>query len=152
MDTELLFSFANSLALAGWGALVVSLFVPRLRLSAGALARWVVPLMLAVLYAALIAGFFFRAEGGFGSLADVRALFATPEVLLAGWIHYLAFDLFTGTVIAAEAVRRGLPRLVLLPVLLLTFLFGPIGLLAFAALVCFTGLAMPAAGTAGDRA
>ena len=36
------------------------------------------------------------AEGGFGSLADVATLFQKQELLLAGWIHYLAFDLFIG--------------------------------------------------------
>jgi len=30
------------------------------------------------------------------SLAGVAAVLSVPELLLAGWIHYLAFDLFVG--------------------------------------------------------
>ena len=69
--------------------------------------------------------------GGFGSLAAVRELFGEPGLLAAGWLHYLAFDLFVGAWIAERAARLGLPHLVVLPLLVLTFLFGPAGLLAF---------------------
>ena len=36
-------------------------------------------------------------DGGFGSLAGVARLFTVEGLLLAGWIHYLAFDLFVGS-------------------------------------------------------
>ena len=61
----------------------------------------------------------------------MRQLFTSDWALLAGWMHYLAFDLFVGAWIAAETERRGLTRLVLIPVLPLTFLFGPAGFLLF---------------------
>jgi hypothetical protein len=51
--------------------------------------------------------------------------------LLAGWVHYLAFDLFIGTWIAVEADRRGIHRLLQAPILVATFLFGPLGLLFY---------------------
>ncbi len=70
-------------------------------------------------------------QGGFGTLAEVRILFDIPGMLAAGWIHYLAFDLFVGSWIAARGAALRLPHWQLLPVLLLTFLFGPAGLLAF---------------------
>jgi hypothetical protein len=73
-----------------------------------------------------------RGEGGFGSPAEVRALFDVPGVLVAGWVHYLAFDLFVGSWIAAAAARLGWPHALLVPLLVLCFLFGPLGLLAFA--------------------
>ena len=56
----------------------------------------VIPLLLSAGYLILIALHFRGAEGGFGSLADVATLFQKQELLLAGWIHYLAFDLFIG--------------------------------------------------------
>ena len=65
------------------------------------------------------------------SLAAVRQLFSGDWTLLAGWVHYLAFDLFVGAWIAAETERAGLSTLVLIPVLPLTFLFGPAGFLLF---------------------
>ena len=43
--------------------------------------------------------------GGFGSLAEVRQLFERPGLLAAGWLHYLAFDLFVGTWIARDAAQ-----------------------------------------------
>jgi hypothetical protein len=64
------------------------------------------------------------------SLAEVSKLFDVPGLVLAGWLHYLAFDLFVGAWIAERAAADGLPRWALLPMLALTFLFGPAGLLA----------------------
>ena len=52
-------------------------------------------------------------------------------VALAGWVHYLAFDLLVGAWEARTARREALPHPVLLPCLALTFLFGPLGLLLF---------------------
>jgi hypothetical protein len=94
----------------------------------------ILPLVLAVVYVGLIAARFGGAEGGFGSLAEVRQLFADPYLLLAGWVHYLAFDLFVGSWQARDAQRLGIPHLLLIPCLVLTFLFGPTGLLAYCVL------------------
>lgn len=130
MDVELAFRVANTTALASWIALIA---LPRRRavrlaLQAGAIG------MLCVLYAILILVYFFRVEGGgFGTLAQVQALFASAPVALAGWVHYLAFDLFVGLWIAQRADEAGLSRLLQAPILATTFLFGPIGLLLAAA-------------------
>ena len=51
----------------------------------------------------------------------------TPWLLLAGWIHYLAFDLFVGSWEVRDAQERGIPHLAVVPCLLLTFMFGPAG-------------------------
>ncbi len=82
----------------------------------------------------LIAGFRAGTGGGFGSVPQVRALFASDAGLVAGWLHYLAFDLFVGTWIAREGLAARMPRLLIAPCLPLTFLFGPVGLLLFLAL------------------
>ena len=55
-------------------------------------------------------------------------------VLLAGWVHYLAFDLLVGAWIVRTARAEGIPHWAVMPCLILTFLFGPAGLLAFAIL------------------
>jgi hypothetical protein len=89
------------------------------------------PLMIAVGYVLAIIAGWSEGEGGFASLTAVRQLFATDWLLLAGWMHYLAFDLFVGAWIAGETERAGLSRLVLIPVLPLTFMFGPAGFLLF---------------------
>lgn len=68
---------------------------------------------------------------GFGSLAEVKALMGSDEALLAGWIHYLAFDLFVGMWIAHDGWKKDISRWLLLPALLGTFMAGPFGLLLY---------------------
>ena len=63
----------------------------------------------------------------------MASLFETRGLLLAGWVHYLAFDLFVGTWERDESLRIGLSRWFLIPCLFLTFMFGPAGWLAFVA-------------------
>jgi len=63
----------------------------------------------------------------------VQKLFESPGVALAGWVHYLAFDLFVGLWIAMRSDAVGLSRWLQAPILVTTFMFGPIGLLLFAA-------------------
>jgi len=90
--------------------------------------RTAIPLALSALYTALVLAFFWRAEGGgYGSIAEVRALFAHDHVLVAGWVHYLAFDLMVGALLAERMDRAGIHRLVQAPTLLATFMFGPAG-------------------------
>ncbi|MBX3531745.1 MAG: DUF4281 domain-containing protein [Rhizobiaceae bacterium] len=131
MDTELMFGAANLFVLAGWAALLASPFAPRFADIVGGAA---VPLLLAVAYTGLVLAFWTRAEGGFGSLADVATLFQTPQMLLAGWIHYLAYDLFVGAWIVRTARREGIAFWMVVPLLVPAFLFGPVGYLAFSAL------------------
>jgi hypothetical protein len=130
---DAVFAVANGLAMLGWIALAASPARVRWAGAARRFAGRLVPLVLAVAYVALFArnG---MADGGYGSLAEVGRLFAVPDLLAAGWLHYLAFDLFVGSWIAERSASLGLPHLVLLPLLALTFLFGPAGLLAFATL------------------
>ena len=85
-------------------------------------------------YAALILMHWAGAEGGFGSLSDVASLFANPWLLLAGWLHYLAFDLFVGAWEVRTARAEGIPHWQVVPCLALTFLFGPAGFFVFSAL------------------
>ena len=68
-------------------------------------------------------------EASFTSIAGVRSLFASDAGVTIGWIHYLALDLFAGLWIAKDADHKGFSRLVQAPVLLLTFMAGPAGLL-----------------------
>ncbi|MDQ8757269.1 DUF4281 domain-containing protein [Sphingosinicella sp. LHD-64] len=131
LDPSLAFSIASQLVLVGWLGLIVALFVKAARPFVWPVAQFAIPSILAVGYILLIlggrAGF---EEGGFGSIAQVRALFANDSALAAGWLHYLAFDLFVGAWIARDGAGR-VPALLLLPCLPLTFLFGPTGLLLY---------------------
>ena len=133
---EKIFELGNLFALTGWAALLLALFVPPARKAALAWAGLVVPALFAVAYVALLASAR-DAHGGLNSIAQVRSLFQSDGALTAGWFHYLAFDLFVGTWIAREGTLRiasPLIRLVLIPVLGLTFMFGPAGFLLFTVL------------------
>lgn len=128
---ESLFQIANPLALTGWLALALSPLRP------GALVTYagrIVPLALAVLYAGLMLAGWSGTEGGFSTLPDVMRLFDDPTVALAGWVHYLGFDLFVGAWAVDTARREGIRHILVLPCLVLVFLFGPAGFLTFMAL------------------
>jgi hypothetical protein len=135
LDPQLAMSLTGPLVLAGWAGLVLSLFAKPVRPIAWPAAQFAVPAILAALYVPLIwAGFHEAPGGGYGSIEEIRALFASDSALVAGWFHYLAFDLFVGTWIVRDGLDRGVPALLILLCLPLTFLFGPAGLLLFLAL------------------
>ena len=136
MTPDQWFAVANPVALAGWLMLAASLFMARSspgRVVLRAVAGRAIPLVLCVGYgAALLTGFGSTPAGaGFATLSGVAALFSVPVVLLAGWVHYLAFDLLVGRWIVDAADERGMPALLVLPCLLLTFMLGPLGWLLF---------------------
>ena len=131
MSPEALFSLASGLVVPGWLLLLVA---PRWKWSARLIGAVILPLLLAAVYLYLIVRYMPGAQGGFGSLQQVRDFFESPYLLLAGWIHYLAFDLFIGSWEVREAQRVGISHWLVVPCLILTFLLGPIGLLLFLAL------------------
>ena len=124
MDWSFLFSLINGLALAGWAVLLLA---PRRWTVLGWVPRLVVPGLIAVICVALMGAYVAGAGGGFGSIAEVRTLFMSDPVLVAGWGHYLAFDLLIGSLLADRLDRAGVTRWLQVPVLLLTFMFGPAG-------------------------
>ncbi|HEX8459403.1 MAG TPA: ABA4-like family protein [Pyrinomonadaceae bacterium] len=128
MSPETIFSICTKLVLPGWLLLV---FAPRWKWTARFIAACALPLALACVYLVIVATHFGRSEGGFGSLAEVSLLFRDPYNLLAGWVHYLAFDLFVGAWEVRDAGRLGIHHLLVVPCLVLTFLFGPVGLLLY---------------------
>jgi len=127
MAAEQLFSICSFIVLPGWLLLVVA---PRWRWTQR-IAALILPLALAAVYLTLLIIHFHKGAGGFGSLADVRKLFGNPYLLLAGWIHYLAFDLFIGSWQVRDSERMRIAHAYVVPCLLLTFLFGPVGLLTW---------------------
>ena len=128
MTPEQIFPVVNLIALGGWMLLAL---LPRQPALVDRIAGAAVPAVLASIYAALVATSWFNSRGGFSSLDAVAALFENRWLLLAGWTHYLAFDLLVGSWEARDARERGVPHLLLLPCLALTFLFGPIGWLLY---------------------
>ena len=145
LTPDLLFAVANPVALLGWALLVLA---PRWRGTRAMVLSGALPLLLAAAYAVLI-GYQTVAHpatgGGFGSLGQVAALFQEPWSLLAGWVHYLCFDMWIGAWEARDAQRRDMPHWALVPCLAATFMLGPLGLLLYSAVRRRYPLPVPAA-------
>jgi len=130
---SLIFKIASRFTLVGWILLAV---FPAWEFSLP-VTMGIVILLLSALYTYLI---FLgkhlddpedKMRGDFWSLKGVINLFKSPRAVLAGWVHYLAFDLAVGAFIVADAARYDIHQLLLLPILMLTLMFGPAGLLAY---------------------
>lgn len=128
MDFETLFSIAGLIAMIGWLCL---LFTPLIPIWADRIAGMILPIILSVGYVILLVIPPSDSAGGFGTLADVMVLFSYEQAALAGWVHFLAFDLFIGAWISRTARTEGVSFWLVAPCLPVTFLFGPAGLLAF---------------------
>lgn len=128
MDWDLLFSATNSLALIGWLLLAFTSRGPKIYALIFYLGVGLLCLVYAVgLISLLVANGGFGEGGGFGSIAEVRALFASDAGIVIGWTHYLAFDLFVGQWVAKDADAKGFSRIVQLPILFLVLMAGPLG-------------------------
>ena len=128
MSLEAVFAACNLGVLPAWAALAIA---PDAKAT-----RWLVhsawiPMLLGSAYLVVLASGASAPGAGFSSLAGVMLLFDSPSVALAGWIHYLAFDLFVGAWEARDAVRRGIGRAWTAPCLFLTLMAGPVGLLLY---------------------
>jgi len=124
MTPDHLFSIANTVSILCWILLAV---LPSRRWVTHVVTGTAAPALFAVAYAAIVIAVLPQAEGSFSTLAGVTALFTNPWLVLAGWLHYLAFDLLTGTWEARDSVTRGVPRWLLVPCLFLTLMLGPMG-------------------------
>lgn len=132
MSWDTLFLVANYWAIAAWLVLAFAPRGPRIL----SLLMYAGVFLLCLAYTVLNAGFLSGSidaggQGGamdFTTLAGVMKLFDTPGGATLGWIHYLAFDLFTGMWIARDADQKGFSRIVQFPFLFFTLMAGPVGL------------------------
>ena len=122
-----------------WALLI---FMPRAQITDTLVHSVMMPLILGVTYAWLLATALSLPApdgAGFSSLEGLMKLFTVEMALVAAWSHYIVFDLFVGAWEARDAQRVGMNHLMLAPCLLLTFLVGPIGLLAYIMVRGLTG-------------
>ena len=132
-----IFGMVNVLALIAWAALIL---LPRWPALLSAILYLGVGLLCGIYASGLIGlltGVIPNTGGGgadFTTIAGVRAIFASDAGVTIGWTHYLAFDLFVGIWIARDGDAKGISRFVQAPVLLATFVAGPLGLLVWLAL------------------
>jgi ABC-type Na+ efflux pump permease subunit len=131
-NADLVFRIANLLVMAGWLALLLSpIRRPSLILAARIAAAAVCAIYVIILVLGLGSGRGLPEGAGFSTLDGVVALMSRREAILGGWVHFLAFDLFVGSWIAQDAPEAGVPHWIVVPILALTLLAGPLGLLTY---------------------
>jgi len=135
---SLLYKIVNATAALGWSILI---FLPNWYF-ADSVIKYGIVVGLCVFYIYLL---FIKKDtnneiypkGNFMSLEGVLLLFKNPRNLLAGWVHYLAFDLMLGIYIKHQAINLGMSHFIQIPCFLLTFMLGPVGYLLFLAIQLF---------------
>jgi len=133
-----LYKLVNVVAAIGW---VILIFLPNWDLADSAI-KYGIVVGLSVFYIYIL---FIRKDiknevypkGNFTSLEGVINLFKNPRNLLAGWVHYLAFDLMLGIFIKTQANEIGMSHFLQIPCFILTFMLGPVGYLLFVILQLF---------------
>jgi len=129
MKPETVFYICNFGIVPAWALLV---FAPNWKWTGRIVHAIWIPLILALFYGwAFISSPKFPEGGSFNSLEGVMALFTNPYIALAGWVHYLVFDLFVGAWEVRDAKREKIHHGIVIPCLIFTFILGPIGLLLF---------------------
>ncbi len=129
MTPSEVFSISSMLAMPMW---ILMIFLPKWKVTRFLIDFKIIPLLLSIIYAIYI--FISIQKGGmmdFGSLASVMQLFTVENAVLAGWVHYLAFDLVVGMWMLDQNKELKIHPVVMAPCLFGTFMFGPIGFLLF---------------------
>ena len=134
MKAETIFNVCQNAAPIGWLLMVIA---PRWKWTRTIVLSGLYPLILGLVYLSLIVFFFGQSEGDFGSLQGVAKLFENPYALTAGWIHYLAFDMFIGAWEVNDSQKHGISHFLVIPCLFFTLMFGPIGLILYFAIRWF---------------
>ena len=128
-SSELVFKICSTLVLPQW---LLMIFLPKWHITKWLVRSRLIPVLLAVIY-----GFYIIPQlspglmQSFGTLEGVKSLFTKDQAVLAGWIHYLAFDLFIGGWMFQNSQGRHVPHYMLIPAFILTFMLGPLGLLFY---------------------
>jgi hypothetical protein len=129
MSPDLAFAICNFGVLPAWLLLAAA---PSWKYTHSLVHAIWIPVLLGVVY---LTAFALRPEppkgADFSSLRGVMQLFTSPFAVLAGWVHYLAFDLFVGAWEVRDAKRRGIAHLWVVPCLFFTLMLGPIGLMIY---------------------
>lgn len=129
------FSTANLAALSMW---ILLIFLPKWEVTRFLIDFKLIPIALSVVYLFYIVQS--MVMGGlmdFGSLTSVMKLFTQEDAVLAGWVHYLAFDLLVGMWMTNQNKELGMHQILMAPCLFLTFMLGPLGFLLFTCIKTF---------------
>eukprot|EP00435_Cladocopium_sp_Y103_P078948 s1_g2687.t1 len=132
MTPDLVFLIATYGIMPFWLLLALA---PNWRFTQTLVHSALLPIVIGIGYTSYVAtGAFSVDGGGFGTLDAIMVAFTVPEAVIAGWLHYIVFDLFVGAWEVRDAQRRGINHWLVVPCLFFTLMLGPVGLLLYLAL------------------
>ncbi len=135
MDIDLLFKLCNFAVLPQWFLMI---FLPSHKLTQWLIRVPIIPFALVFVYVAYVINCFGVEGGGMGSLDELKVLFGIKEAILAGWVHYLIFDLLVGTWVLTDSRKKGINHLLVAPCLFFCLMMGPVGWACYMGLRYFT--------------
>ncbi len=130
MTPSMLFTFMNILSATGW---ILILIVSRFWKGADAFLVCIVVALLAAAYSFFNFAHIGEAGGiaGFSTFEGVTKIFSNPWLIDAAWAHIVGIDLIIGMLIKNNAAKHGIPYGLVVIILLVTIVFGPMGLLLY---------------------
>jgi len=146
-----LFALWGNAVLLAWTGLALSAALPRSGIWGRRLATlsgFCAPVVLSICWAVLLLAALMRpGAGDLFTLDGLAARFADRDRLLLLYFESLTFSLFVGGWIVSDARKTGVPRVAMVVVLPLQFLFGPAGFASYVAVrkLCTTAASHPGA-------
>lgn len=125
-----IFRLSNIFVLPFWAMIIV---LPRWRWTARIMKSPLVSIGPAVVYGTLVLPRLLVIWPALASptLNGIAQLLGSPIGATIAWAHFLAFDLFVGRWIYLDSRDRRISPWVISPILFLTLMFGPLGLLVY---------------------
>ena len=129
----------NIYLVANWGVIpfwLMLVFIPNHQITNFFVQSIIAPLLLAVGYAYLsyliyLEGNIFDGFELYSGLDGLYSMFANEAFLLIFWLHFLAISLFAGSWIVRDGKRYFLPKIIIIPSLVLTYFTGPVGIFIY---------------------
>ena len=129
----------NIYLIANWGVIpfwLFLIFLPQHQLTNFLAQSVIAPFLLAIGYGYLSYGIFLEGNilDGFelySGLNGLYSIFANEVFLLIFWLHFLAISLFAGAWIVRDSKKYFIPKIIVIPSLILTYFTGPIGLVIY---------------------
>jgi hypothetical protein len=129
MSASAMFLFTSLFAGIGW---IIVLFVSPFWAGFDKLLMGIIIALLACVYTWLnFSNFSPEILKDFQSLDGMVKLYQNPELVVASWVHFLVFDLFGAVWIKKNSLRYGIKHGWIIPSLIFTCMFGPLGYLLY---------------------
>jgi hypothetical protein len=134
-----LLNVENIYLIANWGVIlfwVLLIMLPNHNIT-NFFAQSVIPLFLLAAgytylsYSIYLEGNIFDGFELYKGLNGLYSMFANEALLLIFWLHFLAISLFAGAWIVRDSKKYFIPKIIIIPSLIITYFAGPVGLVIY---------------------